>query len=119
VREDALRQLRLLAPAIRRPQHGAQRQPAEPVPAALVTEHIAPAAGTRAATFSVAPVRDRSSARNNDRTWTSRHACFERNERVIDDDSPRTLADAMKNASDDLRVAHAVDSRHSKADGCG
>ena len=116
VREHALRQLCLLSTAIGCAKHSPQRQTAQPIAAALVTKHIAPAAGTRAAPLGVAAIGDRASAGNHDGTRLSRHTGLEGNQRVVDDDGARTLPDALENAADDFGIAYPVDACHSKTD---
>jgi hypothetical protein len=114
VREHALGQLRLLSAAISRSKDRSQCQTAQPIAAALVTKHIAPAARARTAAVSVAAVRNGSSTRNDHGARAARNACFQRNQRVVDDNRAGALADALENAADDLCVAHAVDASHSK-----
>ena len=104
------------AAIIRRPQHGAQRRPSDPVPAAFVAQHIAPSTRARGFARRIPPIRNRSGARDDHHARLPGSPGLERNQRVVDDQHPRIEADPLHDAADDRGIVRAIDAGDAEAD---
>ena len=100
-----------------RAHHRAQRLPAEPVAAALVAEHVAPAAGARGPAVRVAAVRDRSGAgddhdarRDGAPASSAISASLTTRVRARCADARRMIARTI------ARLVRTIDARHAEAD---
>ena len=98
---------------------GAQRETAHPIAAALVAEHIAPAARSRRVAVVIAAVRDRPGAGDDDNAGGGADPCLQRDQRVVDDENAGLVSDAAHDAADNGRVFRAVDPGDAEADGGG
>src|SRR4029079_14974287 len=107
------------AAAIRRTEHRPQRGAADPIAAALVAEHVPPAAGPGRLVPFVPAVGDRSGAGDDDDAGLIGRARFERDERVVDDEHARLVADALHDAADNAGVVRTIDARDAEANGAG
>ena len=117
MREQPRREARHATAAVGVTHDGAQRETANPVAAAFVAEHVAPAAGPRRFALVVAPVRNRSRSRHDDDAGRVADAGLQRDERVVDDENARLVADAAHDAAHDRFVGRAIDARDAEADG--
>src|SRR5262249_11545001 len=104
---------------VRLAQHGAQRRAADPVTAAFVAEHVAPAAGARRLVPIVPAVGDRSRPGDDDDARLIGRARLERDERVVDHEASRLVADPPHDAPDNAGVVRTIDARDAETDGAG
>jgi hypothetical protein len=104
---------------VRLAQHGAQRRTPDPVAAPLVAEHVAPPARPGGEPLGIAAVRDRTGARDDHDTRLPGRAGFERDQRIVDDEHARLVADPLHDAAHDVGVVGAIDAGDPEADGGG
>ena len=97
-------------------QHRTQRGTADPVAAALVTEHIAPAAGPGRFPARVASVGDRTRARDDHHAGLAGRARLERNQSVVHDQHSGLEPDPAHDAAHRRRVTRPVDAGNAQAD---
>ena len=100
--------------ASRRTARNAARPIQKPLPSSPRTWPQPP--GARAVIASVAAIRDRSRARDDDDARRRGRAGFERDQRVVDDDRARTRADAAHDPGDDDGVFRTIDAGNAETD---
>src|ERR687887_380263 len=91
------------------PHRRGQRFTPDPVAAALVADHVAPAAGARGLTPRVAAVGDGSGAGNDDDSRRVTGAGHQRDQRVVDHEDTRSVTDAAHDGGNRVRLVRPVD----------
>src|SRR5207245_11310353 len=116
MREHVFGELRRRAAAIRGPHDGGERFAADPIAASLVADDMAPPTGPRRVEVGVAPVHDGSGAPDDDDARRGLGPGDERDERVIDDQDARLVANPAHDGANDSLIVLAIDPGDAKAD---
>ena len=117
MRQHQRRHRRGVPAAVGLADDGAQGVPADPVAAALVAEHVAPAAGAGRLVAGVAAIGDRAGAGDHHDARLVPDRGDQRDQRVVGDQRPRLVADAPHHAMHHLPVVGAIDAGHPQGDG--
>src|SRR5689334_11448726 len=88
----------------------------DPISASLIADDVSPAARSRRRAVTVATVRDRPGAANDDDAGQARRTGFERDQRVVHHEHARAGADAAHDGADDPGVLVAIDAGNAEAD---
>src|SRR5262249_40002028 len=88
-----------------------------PVAAALVADHVPPAAGAGRLARSVAAVRDRTGTGDEHDRWIVARSSDERDQGVVDDKRARLVADAPHHRAYHMGFVLAIDAGDAEADG--
>ena len=116
VAQHQVRQLCCWAASVELPDHRCQRCTPDPEAAAFVANQVAPSAGAGGLAGAIPAIRNRPGTRDDDDPRLIGRSCFESDERVVDDERSRLVADPIHDAADGVGIRRPIDAGNTEAD---